>query len=147
MSVDEYSLCAHAIEVDLALREVGRQILLIPALHPRNTAEEKERFFRRGGGYIPSFEYRPLNYDPRDLRHRVRELFQRSGKIRSRWLRSIFRAKCRELDLKLALVESRGTPQILPLSMRLYPKPSLRMVHDAEVLASLPRLEEERHLS
>ena len=147
MSPDEYSLCAHAIEVDLALREVGRQILLIPALHPRNTADEKERFFRRAGGYLPSFEYRPLSYDPRELRHRVRAIFQRSGKIRSRWLRSIFRAKCRELDLKLALVESRGTPQILPLSMRLYPKPSPRMVHDAEVLASLPRHDEERPLS
>ena len=144
MISDDYELCHHAVDVDHALRDIGRQVLLIPALHPRNTAEEKTLFFKRQGRDNPRFEYRPLSYDPRELRVRLKSVFARAGKIRSRWLRSIFRAKCRELDLKVGLIAARGTPEILPLSMRLFPRPTRRMVHDAEVLASLKRHEEER---
>jgi len=147
MTPDDYQLCHHAVDVDHALREIGRQVLLIPALHPRNNAEEKAHFFHRHGRESPRFVYRPLTYDPHELRARLRPIAVRAGKIRSRWLRSVFRAKCRELDLKLALIAARGTPEILPLSMRLYPRPTRRMVHDAEVLAALPRHEEEKTLS
>ncbi len=144
MTLDDYQLCHHAVDVDHALRDIGRQVLLIPALHPQNTAEEKKLFFKRHGREDPTFQYRPLSYDPRELQGHIRRVFTRAAKIRSRWLRSIFRAKCRELDLKLGLVAARGTPEILPLSMRLFPRPTRRMVHDAEVLAGLKQHEEER---
>jgi uncharacterized protein (TIGR02421 family) len=143
---DDYTICAQAVDVDHALRDIGRQVLLIPALHPRNTADEKARFLRLRGKESPEFVYRSLAYDPEDLRRQVKKVFARTAKIRSSWLRSIFRAKCRELDLKLALVAARGTPQFLPLSMQLFPRPTRRMVHDAEVLVNLPRAEEERQL-
>src|SRR5688572_8802988 len=147
MHKEDYLVCHHAIDVDHALRDVGRQILLIPALHPRNTADARARFLGQRSKESPVFEYRPLSYDPEDLRARVRKVFSRTAKIRSPWLRSVFRAKCRELDLKLALVASRGTPRFLPISMRLYPRPTRRMVHDAEVLVSHPRSDEDRCLS
>jgi uncharacterized protein (TIGR02421 family) len=141
---DDYTLCHHAVDVDHALRDIGKQILLIPALHPRNLAEEKALFFKRHAHENPAFAYRDVSYDPHELRAQLKPLFARSGRIRSTWLRSIFRAKCRELDLKLALVASRGTPDFLPLSMRLFPRPTRGMVRDAEVLANLKRHEEER---
>ncbi len=147
MTPDDYTLCHNAIDVDQALRDIGRQVLLIPALHPRNTADEKALFFKRRAGENPAFVYRDLQYDPHELRARLRPLHARAGRIRSRWLRSIFRAKCRELDLKLALLAARGTPDFLLSSMKLFPRPTRRMVHDAEVLARLPRHEEERRLS
>ncbi|MBI4602459.1 MAG: DUF1704 domain-containing protein [Planctomycetes bacterium] len=147
MVSDDYSLCHHAVDVDHALRDIGRQVLLIQALHPRNTAEERERFFKRHALASPVFVYRELSYDPRELRARLRSVARRAGRIRSPWLRSVFRAKCRELALKLALVAARGTAEFLPYSMRLFPPPTRRMAHDAEVLACLPRHEEEKRLS
>jgi uncharacterized protein (TIGR02421 family) len=146
MSADDHKLCHHAVDVDHLLRDIGRQVLLIPALHPRNMAEEKELFLKRRATQPPAFVYRPLAYDPLELRSRLRGLLHRADRIHSPWLRSIFRAKCRELGLKLALVAARGTPDFLPFSMRLFPKPTRRMVQDAEVLARLPHHEEERHL-
>jgi uncharacterized protein (TIGR02421 family) len=146
MDSNHYLICHQAVDVDHALRDIGRQVLLIPALHPKNTAEERERFLKQGGRESPQFVYRDLAYDPKDLRARVRKVFSRTARIRSPWLRAVFRAKCRELDLKLALMAARGTPLFLPLSMRLYPRPTRRMVHDAEVLASLPRMDEDRSL-
>lgn len=147
MTRDDYQLCHQAVDVDQALRDIGRQVLLIPALHPRNNAEEEGLFFRRHAKGNPAFVYRPLTYDSHELSTRLKPLLARAARIRSRWLRSIFRAKCRELELKLALVATRGTPEFLPLSMRLYPRPTRRMVHDAELLAALPRHEEEKPLS
>src|SRR5262249_12817353 len=63
------------------------------------------------------------------------------------WIRAIFRSKIRELDLKLALVMQRGTPQFLATSIRLFPKPTRSMLLDAELLARLPRGNEDRRLS
>jgi uncharacterized protein (TIGR02421 family) len=146
MDSSEYFICHHAIDVDHAIGDIGRQVLLIPAFHPRNTAEERERFLKGNGGDSPQFNYRDLAYDPAAERARLRRVFARTKRVRSPWLRAVFRAKCRELDLKLALIAARGTAQFLPLSMRLYPRPTRRMVHDAEVLASLPRVDEERTL-
>jgi uncharacterized protein (TIGR02421 family) len=146
MDSHDYLICHQAIDVDHALRDIGRQILLIPALHPKNTAEEKELFLKQNGRESPHFIYRDLAYDPEALRVRLRRVFSRTARVKSPWLRAVFRAKCRELDLKLALIAARGTPLFLPLSMRLYPRPTRRMVHDAEVLASLPSMDEDRNL-
>ena len=144
---DDYSICEDAAWVDHEVREVGRRVLLIPALHPLNTVEEKERFFRRHAHASPSFVYRELSYDPAELRARLKKVSSRAGRIRSRWLRSIFRGKIRELNLKLGLVAERGTPQFLPLSLRLFPRPTRGMLRDAQLLAKLPPSSDERRLS
>lgn len=147
MTDDDYALCEHTAWVDHEIKEIGRQILLIPALHPLNTAEEKAKFLRRQALSPPTFVYRKLSYDPAELRARLKKVSSRAGRIRSRWLRSIFRAKIRELNLKLGLVAQRGTAHFLPLSMRLFPRPTLGMLSDARVLARLPPSSHERRLS
>ncbi|HVR76277.1 MAG TPA: tyrosine/phenylalanine carboxypeptidase domain-containing protein [Planctomycetota bacterium] len=147
MHPEDYRICDDTLDADHALRDIGRQVLLVPSLHPVNMAEEKALFFKRHARGSPQFVYRQLSYDPLELRARLKDVHRKAGRIRSPWLRSVYRAKCRELDLKLALLAARGTAEFLPLSMKLYLRPTRRMVHDAVVLTSLPRMEEEKHLS
>src|SRR5687768_9567980 len=107
MHPETYMICADAVDADHALRDIGRQVLLVPALHPMNMAEEKALFFKRHARGSPQFVYRQLPYDPLELRARLKDVHKKAGRIRSPWLRSIYRAKCRELDLKLALLAAR----------------------------------------
>lgn len=147
MTQDPYRLCGSAIDVDHSLRDIGKQVLLIPALHPRNAPDVRAALLHGRHSALPEFEYRALRYDPLELLSIVQKIQARTPRIHSPWLRAVYRDKCIELRRKLQLVAARGRPEFLAISRRLYRPPTRTMVRDAQVLSGLPHREEERSLS
>lgn len=134
-----------ALKVDQALTEVSCQLRLLRYINPINAEQERQKFLAANGDYSPRFRYRPLEFDPAELK---RKLYQvRVEEIDDPELERLYAAKRRELDAKVDLLAERGTSDFLLTSLKLYGRPEGGTLKEAETLLALDAVPEPRELS
>ena len=134
-----------ALKVDGALTEVSRQLRLLRYVNPVNAEQERQRFVAAKGDYSPRFRYRPLEFDPAELK---RKLYQvRVEEIDDPELERLYAAKRRELDSKVDLLAERGTSDFLLTSLKLYGRPEGTTLKEAETLLALEAVPEPRDVT
>src|SRR5581483_1180533 len=134
-----------ARKIDAALTEVSCQLRLLRYVNPVNAEQERQRFLAAKGDYAPRFRYRPLEFDPAELK---RKLYQvKVEEIEDPELERLHQAKRRELDAKVDLLAERGTPDFLLISLKLYGRREGATLKEAETLVALDSAPEPRELT
>lgn len=115
--------------VDLALAELSQNFRFILDITPVN-ADDARSAFLEGTVTDPVFTYRELEADP-DV---ARELLGRIdvGAVEDATLGHLLRAKHRELELQLDMLQARGSDDFLHLSIELYGGVSPQLREQAE---------------
>ena len=134
-----------ARQVDRALTDVSRRLRLLRYVNPVNAEQERQKFLAQKGDYSPRFRYRPLEFDPAELK---RKLYQvKVEEIDDPELERLYQAKRRELDAKVDLLAERGTQDFLLTSLKLYGRPEGATLKEAETLVALDSAPEPRELT
>lgn len=134
-----------ALKVDAALTEVSCQLRLLRYINPVNAEQERQKFLASKGDYVPRFRYRPLEFDPAELKRKLYHV--RVEEIDDPELERLYAAKRRELDTKVDLLAERGTGDFLLSSLKLYGRPEGATLKEAESLLVLDSTPEPRELS
>lgn len=105
-------------EVDERLTELAGRLDFLPAITPVNTEEAWAGFSEEGFRREPVFHYRPLAVDPDVYRRALYDL--PIEKVEDPTLAALLRAKRRELDDRVSMLEERGTRRFLHTSLQVY---------------------------
>jgi uncharacterized protein (TIGR02421 family) len=112
------TLAAASWNVDRRLDAVSRSFDLLLQVNPVNSEQAWERFRESGFREAPRFFYRPLPFDPHQLK---RSLFDIPiERVEDPVLARLFREKQEELDRQMSLLTDRGSRRFLYGSLLLY---------------------------
>ena len=111
------ALSASDLAVDRDLADLGESFRFLLDVTPLNAAEAKAEFLH-GDRREPAFVYRPLDDRPDVLRTRLASIDVQS--VDDPTLAHLLRAKHRELELQIDMLDARDTDDFLPLSLELY---------------------------
>lgn len=107
-----------AAECDREILEICAAFELLMLVTPVN-AETAWREFEKGGyERAPVFYYRPLPFDPAELKRRLFSV--RLERIRDPVVKYLFEEKRLELDQQISLLRDRGSPEFLYGSLQLF---------------------------
>lgn len=101
-------------------------------INPKNSDQVRSRFLKRM--YTPVFEYDPLPH--LNILKGILEVMQINGESQ---IEKIFEKKRKELLLKLALLQSRGTEDFAKYSAKIYPPPNKQLIETAKNILTLPK--------
>lgn len=130
------ALADHDLAIDRELVRVADSFRFLLDLTPVDV-EAHRRPFLHDGVTEPAFTYRPLEDRPEVLRAELDAVAV--ADVEDQALGHLLRAKHRELELQLDMLEARGTPDFMPLSIELYGTVSPGLLDQAERL--LDRIE------
>ena len=123
--------------VDERLAEVYESFDLLMQVTPVNSDQAWERFKDDGYDGKPDFVYRPLPFDPENLKRRLFDV--PIEKVEDPLLADLFREKQEELDRQITLLRDIGTPDFVHSSRLLYGPVDDDLVRLAEdVLGVIP---------
>ncbi len=128
------TLASSDLAVDRELARVADSFRFLLDLTPVDVEANRVSFLR-GAQKEPSFTYRELEDDPDVLRTVLDGIAV--GDVEDHTFGHLIRAKHRELVLKLDMLEARGTPDFLPLSIELYGTVAPGLLEQAEALLTL----------
>jgi uncharacterized protein (TIGR02421 family) len=112
------TLAGAAWNVDRRLEAVNDSFDFLLQVTPVDTERAWERFEASAFGEPPTFHYRPLPFDPHQVK---RDLFGIPiERVEDPVLSRLFREKQEELDRRLSLLMDRGTPRFLLGNLLLY---------------------------
>ncbi len=113
-----HSISAAAQETDRQLVALDERFDFLLQVTPLNARSAWEEFERGGCERAPRFEYRPLPFDPDELRRHLAGL--PVDAVEDPLLHRLFREKQRDLDRQLSMLLDRENPRFLPASVALY---------------------------
>jgi uncharacterized protein (TIGR02421 family) len=116
--------------IDARLADVAEAFDLILGISPVNVDEMWQAFESSGRQNAPRFQYRPLVFDPEELKQRLFRV--PVERIEDPLAADLIREKQEELDLRITMLRNRGRATFLLHSLELFGRP------DAE-LAGLAR--------
>lgn len=139
MSGGDAGLSAADLAVDHRLALLSQSFRFLLEVTPVDADDLREDFLE-GREPDPGFTYRELDTDPDVVRAELDAIDV--GEVEDPVLGQLLRAKHREMELQLDMLEARDTDDFLPLSVELYGgvSPSLRTQAEA-LLASITRTE------
>ena len=105
-------------EADLKMAELGASLDFLLAITPVNVEQQWQAFEAGGFDTEPAFHYRPLAVDPDLYRRDLYAL--RVEDVEDPTLAALLRAKRRDLERRVSMLEERGTPSFLYSSMAVY---------------------------
>ncbi|HEX2241498.1 MAG TPA: tyrosine/phenylalanine carboxypeptidase domain-containing protein [Actinomycetota bacterium] len=123
-----------ALEVDRQLVAIGERLDLLLNVSPANPEEAWANFSDGGYRDEPQFDYRPLGFDPDELKRRLYVLPVED--VEDPTLGELLREKRLELDRSITLLADRGTPRFLYGSLALFGDVEDTLLTDAEKLLS-----------
>lgn len=110
-------------KIDLELFEIDSEIKLLYHLKPNNLNAEHLKFLV-DTNYNPQFEYDPIQFDPNNLYSRLKRIEYPDTPIGILWQK-----KADEIQRKIELIESRGTPHFTSKSIHLYDAPDKKILN------------------
>ena len=129
------SLAAPDLAVDHALAQLSETFRFLLDVTPVDAEDVKKRFLD-GAVPDPVFTYRELETDPAVVRRMLDEVAVTS--VEDPTLGQLLRAKHREMEIQLDMLEARGSDDFLQLSIELYGAVSPKLRDQAEsVLAAV----------
>ena len=141
MSADPapHEISASDLAVDHQLAQIAGSFRFLLDITPVDADDVRDDFLA-GRAPDPTFTYRELEADPEVLRTELANV--ELGRVEDPVLGQLLRAKHREMELQLDMLEARDTEDFLPLSVELYGgvSPSLRAQAE-QLLAGITRTE------
>lgn len=121
------------LAIDAELTELCQQFQFILGVTPVNADRYRDEF---AAGHLsePVFEYRPLDFDPAEIKQRLEAIEVRH--VEDTTLSNLLRAKHREAGLQLEMLCARDTEDFMPLSIELYRGISPDLRRQAESILS-----------
>ncbi len=124
-------------EVDRQLSEVSNAFDFLLQVSPIDSREAWNEFQRADFSCAPTFHYRPLPFDPDQLKRKLYEV--PINRVEDPALQLLFRDKQYELDRKITMLRERETPQFYYGSLQLYGRVDQNLWQLAtEILARVP---------
>lgn len=121
-------------KIDSELAKIDEEIKLLANIKPLNLKEEHNKFLV-DPTYNPQFEYKPLKFDPNNLRARLGRIEFPDTPIGTLW-----RKKADEISRKIELLVTRGTEEFTERSIELYGAPDEALLQKAlEHIRSMPK--------
>jgi len=120
-SVDERMLR----NIDAKVCEVDKQIKLLSYINPRNLTEQKALFLANSG-FSPRFFYKELDLDFAQMRNDLKKIPAVNHE-----LYPLFADKIKELELKLMMLEARGSTDFGSLSQAVFGKITRHLYQEA----------------
>ncbi|HEY4059287.1 MAG TPA: tyrosine/phenylalanine carboxypeptidase domain-containing protein [Kofleriaceae bacterium] len=128
-------LCA----ADHVIADIAEQFDFLLGMTPCNQTDAWQEFCAAGGRVAPAFQYRSLMIEPSAARRRLEDV---SLEHVESTLCKLLADKRSELLLQIALLESRGTPEALAHSLKMYGSVDDALLAEAErILAAVPMTE------
>ncbi|MPZ72366.1 MAG: DUF1704 domain-containing protein [Nitriliruptorales bacterium] len=119
-------------DADRRLADLGAELDFLLAITPVNVDEAWQEFQAAGFEHDPDFHYRPLAVDP-DLYRR--DLYGLAVEdVEDPTLAALLRAKRRDLERRVTMLEERGTPSFLYSSLAVYGSVEPELVATAEAV-------------
>lgn len=131
--------------VDRRLYEYVRSFELLNFVNPINLEKEQKRFLKKNGSDNPSFEYRPVEVDPFELKRRLLDL--PVDQINDISIQDMYEATINGFMDKIDMLDTLGTDQFLFNSLRYFGKPSKNDLRNAQYLLLLPPISSETSVS
>lgn len=107
--------------IDARLADVAEAFNLILGINPVNLGEMWESFESGDHQVAPRFRYRPLAFDPEELKRRLFHV--PVERIEDPLAAALIREKQDELDLRISMLRNRGRPGFLLDSLALFGRP------------------------
>ena len=136
---EDHGIAAADLAVDHRLSLLAQSFRFLLDVTPVDADDLRDEFLE-GHADAPAFTYRELEADPAVIRAELDDIDP--GEVGDPVLGQLLRAKHREMELQLDMLEARDTDDFLPLSVELYGgvSPSLRRQAEA-LLATITRTE------
>jgi uncharacterized protein (TIGR02421 family) len=136
---EDHGIAAADLAVDHRLSLLAQSFRFLLDVTPVDADDLRDEFLE-GDADAPAFTYRELEADPAVIRAELDDIDP--GEVGDPVLGQLLRAKHREMELQLDMLEARDTDDFLPLSVELYGgvSPSLRRQAEA-LLATITRTE------
>ncbi len=128
------------LEVDSQLYETLRGFELLSAINPINIEGEKKRFFASRCTINPEFEYKPIRFDPFQLKRKLHRM--EVEKISDIHIQRLYEAVINAYSDKIDMLGSLGTSRFLYNSLRYFGEPGEQDLRNARFLLHLPQVEE-----
>jgi uncharacterized protein (TIGR02421 family) len=137
---DRPALSASDLAVDHRLALLAQSFRFLLDITPVDADDARDDFLAGHDPEEPHFTYRELETDPAVVRAELDAIDP--GEVEDPVLGQLLRAKHREMELQVEMLEARDTDDFLPLSVELYGgvSPALRRQAE-ELLASITRTE------
>lgn len=133
------ALTAADLAVDHALAQLSESFRFILEITPID-AEDVKQAFLEGEEVEPEFSYRDLEIDPAVVRQMLDHIDL--GVVEDATLAHLLRAKHREMEIQLDMLQARGSDDFLQLSIELHGGVSPQLRDQAEaLLAAVPEAE------
>lgn len=130
------SLTQSIQEVDEQLFKLCKDIEILNFVNPTNLEGEKRKFFASGGRKNPSFNYQPINFDPKDLK---RQLYRvRTQDIKDVQIQQMYNDVLEAYVSKANMLGSLGAEDFMYHSLNYYGQPDEKDVRDGEFLVYAP---------
>ncbi len=136
LSLGRSRLVQTVVDVDRRLDQIASEFDYLMLITPTNVQEEWERFQEAGNGVAPRFRYRPIPIDPGVQKRRLYEI--PIERIADPALAEIFEDRRYEFDVRLAMLQQRGTRKHLLCGLQLYGEIDATTRAQAELLLKLP---------
>lgn len=136
---EDHGIAAADLAVDHRLSLLAQSFRFLLDITPVDADDLRDEFLE-GHDDAPAFTYRELEADPAVIRAELDDIDP--GEVGDPVLGQLLRAKHREMELQLDMLEARDSDDFLPLSVELYGgvSPSLRAQAEA-LLATITRTE------
>ena len=140
MTAPESVMLVAGSDIDKSLAALGAGLDFLLHITPADTTTAYFEFAEGGYETEPSFEYRPLPFDPALLKRELYEL--PLEEVDDETVATLLRAKRAELDRLITMLEDRDTPRFVLGSLQVYPAVDERLLAEANtILSSLPPTE------
>lgn len=131
---DHNALIVACNDADAELHAIAAAFDFLLCISPVDTNEAMVAFFKGHAQEHPTFHYRPLPYDPEELRHRLHKIDL--GSLHEPLIEGLLLEKRRELDTQLHMLACRGEEGFKEHSQGLYGSVSDELLSAAkEILA------------
>jgi uncharacterized protein (TIGR02421 family) len=127
------------LEVDAQLYETLKGFELLSAINPINIESEKKRFFASRCTINPEFEYKPIRFDPFQLKRKLHRM--EVERISDIHIQRLYESVINAYSDKIDMLASLGSSRFLYNSLRYFGEPSEQDLRNARFLQHLPEVE------
>ncbi len=127
--------------IDNQLHSLLKNFELLAYVNPINVDEEKERFFKSNFTINPKFEYRPIKFNPYELKKQLHLL--ETDQIEDITIRHLYESVITGSIDQINMVAARGSEKFYFNSLRYFGRPDATDISNSKYILLLPEIKGE----
>jgi len=128
-------------KVDNEMFEILKDFELLPYVNPINVDAQKERFFKSKFTINPRFKYKPIKFNPYELKKKLHLL--ETDKIEDVTIKHLYESVITGCVDQINLLATLGTQKFFYNSLRYFGQPNKTDIKNAEYILHLPNIKSE----